>query len=80
MALEKIVKPHILEIRPYQPGKPIEELERELGIRDSIKLASNESPMGPSPKAVAAIRDALLPKLISGEIRAPSAEEVANGR
>ena len=41
---------------PYPPGKPIEELERELGIRGSIKLASNENPLGPSPKALEAIR------------------------
>ncbi len=40
---------------PYPPGKPIEELERELGIRGSIKLASNENPLGPSPLAVEAI-------------------------
>ncbi len=39
----------------YQPGKPIEELERELGIQDIIKLASNENPLGPSPKALQAI-------------------------
>jgi histidinol-phosphate aminotransferase len=59
MALERLVKPHILELEPYQPGKPIEELERELGIEGSIKLASNESPIGPSPRAVAAMREAL---------------------
>ena len=40
---------------PYPPGKPIEELERELGITGSIKLASNENPLGPSPLAVQAI-------------------------
>jgi histidinol-phosphate aminotransferase len=44
---------------PYPPGKPIEELERELGIQGSIKLASNENPLGPSPKAVAAMQAAL---------------------
>jgi len=44
---------------PYPPGKPLEELEREYGISGSIKLASNENPWGPSPKAVTAIRDAL---------------------
>lgn len=44
---------------PYQPGKPIEELERELGLTRIIKLASNENPLGPSPKAVAAINHAL---------------------
>lgn len=59
MALEKLVNPHILEIQPYKPGKPVEELERELGIRGAIKIASNENPHGPSPKAVAAMRAAL---------------------
>jgi histidinol-phosphate aminotransferase len=43
----------------YQPGKPIEELTRETGIRDIIKLASNENPLGPSPKAIAAMQKAL---------------------
>ncbi|MEN6484752.1 MAG: histidinol-phosphate transaminase [Syntrophobacteraceae bacterium] len=50
---------HIASIIPYPPGKPLEELEREYGISDSIKLASNENPLGPSPKAVAAIRECL---------------------
>jgi histidinol-phosphate aminotransferase len=59
MGLEKIIKPHILELEPYQPGKPVEELERELGIEGCIKLASNESAIGPSPKAMAAVRDAI---------------------
>lgn len=47
-------------LRPYQPGKPVEELERELGLKEAIKLASNENPLGPSPQAVRAIRDAAL--------------------
>ena len=59
MGIAQRVNPHILELRPYQPGKPVEELERELGISGSIKLASNENPLGPSPKAVAAVREAL---------------------
>ncbi|MCG8311797.1 MAG: histidinol-phosphate transaminase [Pseudomonadales bacterium] len=42
-------------LTPYQPGKPIDELERELGIDNIVKLASNENPLGPSPKAAAAI-------------------------
>ena len=50
---------HISSIKPYVPGKPVEELERELGISESVKLASNENPMGPSPSAVTAIRNAL---------------------
>jgi len=56
MSIADIVNPHIRELEPYEPGKPIEELERELGISGSIKLASNENPLGPSPKAVAAIQ------------------------
>ncbi|MGD8893588.1 MAG: histidinol-phosphate transaminase, partial [Desulfobacterales bacterium] len=43
---------YFLSIKPYTPGKPLEELEREYGIVDSIKLASNENPLGPSPLAV----------------------------
>src|SRR5690242_2425261 len=42
---------------PYVPGKPIEELERELGIPRAVKLASNENPLGPSPKALAVLKD-----------------------
>src|SRR5437773_90441 len=59
MDLRALVPEWIRTLTPYPPGKPIEELERELGIRDSIKLASNENPLGPSPKAVAAITAAL---------------------
>jgi len=44
----------VRDLKPYVPGKPVEELERELGIEGAIKLASNENPMGPSPKAAAA--------------------------
>lgn len=47
---------YIRTLIPYEPGKPIEEVEREYGIANSTKLASNENPLGPSPKAVAAIR------------------------
>ena len=45
-------------LHPYQPGKPIDELERELGISGIVKLASNENPLGPSPKALKAIEGA----------------------
>jgi histidinol-phosphate aminotransferase len=55
-----LANPHIRDLTPYQPGKPIEELERELGITGSIKLASNENAMGPSPKAIQAATEALL--------------------
>ena len=53
------VPSNIDRIEPYTPGKPIEEVERELGLSDTIKLASNENPLGPSPRAVEAARDAL---------------------
>ena len=49
------VPQHIAAIVPYPPGKPMDELEREYGVTNAIKLASNENPWGPSPKAVAAI-------------------------
>ena len=50
------VPDYILSLKPYVAGKPIEELEREFGIRDAVKLASNENPLGPSPMALDAIR------------------------
>ncbi len=53
--MKKLAREGIEDLVPYPPGKPIEELERELGIKGSIKLASNENPLGPSPMAVQAI-------------------------
>jgi histidinol-phosphate aminotransferase len=50
-----LIAPPVRKLSPYVPGKPLEELEREYGIRDSIKLASNENPLGPSPRALAAV-------------------------
>lgn len=56
-----LAPPHVRAIAPYQPGKPISELARELGLAeaDIVKLASNENPLGPSPMALAAAQDAL---------------------
>jgi histidinol-phosphate aminotransferase len=59
VSLRDRVKPWIAALEPYKPGKPIEELERELGLSGVIKLASNENPLGPSPKAVEAVRRVL---------------------
>jgi histidinol-phosphate aminotransferase len=56
---ESLANTHILGIAPYEPGKPIEELERELGIHDAIKLASNENPLPPSERVQKAIAAAL---------------------
>jgi histidinol-phosphate aminotransferase len=52
------VHPDIQSLSPYVPGKPIDELQRELGLSRVIKLASNENPLGPSPKALAALAGA----------------------
>jgi histidinol-phosphate aminotransferase len=50
---------YVRSIAPYQPGKPISELERELGITGIVKLASNENPLGASPASVAAMQEAI---------------------
>jgi len=51
--------PYVQDLVPYIPGKPVEELERELGVRDAVKIASNENPLGPSPLALKAMGEAL---------------------
>ncbi len=56
---KEIVPAHILDIVPYKPGKPVSEVKRELGLEQVIKLASNENPLGPSPMALEAVRNAL---------------------
>ena len=56
---EDLVLSPVAALHPYEPGKPIEELEHEDGAGDVIKLASNENPLGPSPMAIAAVRAAL---------------------
>ena len=56
---ESLANDHILGIAPYEPGKAIEELERELGLKDVIKLASNENPLPPSERVLKAIIEAL---------------------
>ena len=57
----KTAHQHILKLVAYEPGKPVEELAREMGLQPAeiVKLASNENPLGPSPKALAAMREAL---------------------
>jgi histidinol-phosphate aminotransferase len=59
VSIQHLVPPWLASLVPYQPGKPIEEVEREYGIRGSVKLASNENPLGPSPRAVGALRAAI---------------------
>ena len=59
MCSETYANQHILDLVAYKPGKPIDETARELGLNpeDIVKLASNENPLGPSPKAAKAIVD-----------------------
>ncbi|MBI5480245.1 MAG: histidinol-phosphate transaminase [Deltaproteobacteria bacterium] len=59
VALRWLCSPTISVMKPYVPGKPVEVLERELGIKDAVKLASNENPLGASPRALAAVREML---------------------
>jgi histidinol-phosphate aminotransferase len=54
-----LATPGIQALQPYLPGKPVAELEREYGISNAVKLASNENPLGPSPAAIAAARGVL---------------------
>ncbi|MBT9132710.1 MAG: Histidinol-phosphate aminotransferase [Firmicutes bacterium] len=56
--MDELVRREVKNIEPYEPGKPIEEVERELGIK-AVKMASNENALGPSLRAVAAIKSAL---------------------
>ena len=53
------IHPDISKLVPYSPGKPPEELEREFGVRNAIKLASNENPLGPSPMALSVLQDSV---------------------
>ncbi|NLW44908.1 MAG: histidinol-phosphate transaminase [Syntrophomonadaceae bacterium] len=57
--VEGKARSEVFSLKPYVPGKPVEEVERELGITGVIKLASNENPLGPSPLAVARVQEAL---------------------
>jgi histidinol-phosphate aminotransferase len=61
MSFKTIANQYVCDVPVYEPGRPIEEVARELGLnpKSIIKLASNENPLGPSPKAVAAMRKAL---------------------
>ena len=69
MKLSALIRKSVLAVNPYVPGKPIEETKRQLGLKEVIKLASNENSWGASPKAVTAIKKAL-----SGINRYPDAQ------
>ncbi|MBN2360602.1 MAG: histidinol-phosphate transaminase, partial [Deltaproteobacteria bacterium] len=57
--MKPLVTANIERLRPYTPGKPIEETEREYGVKNAAKLASNENPFGPSPLAIEAMQRAI---------------------
>lgn len=59
---KRLVPPHVEALKPYQPGRPPEELKRELGIERFINMASNENPLGPPASALAAIQE-ILPEI-----------------
>ncbi|TBR20549.1 histidinol-phosphate transaminase, partial [bacterium] len=59
MKVETLARPCLRSVEPYLPGKPIAEVQRELGLRKVVKLASNENPLGASPKAMAELRRAV---------------------
>ena len=58
-SLAELARPQVLGLIPYSPGRPMEEVQQELGLDEVLKLASNENPLGPSPLALQAIREAL---------------------
>ena len=66
LELKDLINSSIKSLTPYEPGKPIEDLEREYGIKNAVKLASNESPLGPSPKVLTALEE-----VVSGIHRYP---------
>jgi histidinol-phosphate aminotransferase len=57
--MKRLARKNVLDIKPYIPGKPIEEVKRELGLKVAVKLASNENALPPSPKMIRAARNAL---------------------
>lgn len=58
--LMELCAPGVRGLKPYEPGKPSAELQREFGAKDVVKLASNENPLGPSPQAITAVRAAVV--------------------
>lgn len=57
--LSQLATPGVANLKAYPPGKPLDELKREYGISEAIKLASNENPLGPSPKVIEALKSAM---------------------
>lgn len=73
--VDAVIPAHVRSIPAYVPGKPIAELYRELGITEAIKMASNENPLGPSPKAIQAMEQQLRAAHVYPESSAPDLRE-----
>lgn len=73
--IEGVIAPHVFSIPPYVPGKPIEELQRELGIHEAVKMASNENPLGPSPLAMEAMKEQIRNVHVYPESSGPALRE-----
>lgn len=73
--IETVIPRHVFSIPPYVPGKPVEELQRESGIHEATKMASNENPLGPSPLAVKAMKQHAQNVHIYPESSAPELRE-----
>lgn len=73
------IRPEVLRLAPYIPGKPVAEVQRELGLTDVVKLASNENPLGPSPLALAALQRAAVEAHIYPEPSAPPLRQALAG-
>ncbi|MBI5568473.1 MAG: histidinol-phosphate transaminase [Desulfomonile tiedjei] len=69
--VKRVVDARIFAVPPYVAGKPVAELQRELGVTHAIKMASNENPLGPSPLAVQAVRESLQELHVYPESSAP---------
>ena len=75
MDFEKLINPGLLSIKPYVPGKSVNEVLRERGTRDVVKMASNENPLGVSPAAVEALRGAVSGVSVYPEVSCPELAE-----
>lgn len=71
----RLARRGVLDLPEYVPGKPVEEVRRELGLADVVKLASNENPLGPSPRALRAVQEALSSAHVYPEGSSPALRE-----
>lgn len=76
----RLARRGVLALPEYIPGKPIEEVRRELGLTDVVKMASNENPLGPSPRAMAALQEAVDTVHVYPEGAAPALREALAAR